>query len=112
MSNNIFVIERNGQSWDGLILDEQGIPVFTEFLDMTYDEMKSNEQLENFVVTVMNATNNISQSDDEQTIINLVNEDGVLIWGILIGPGENEDIRYALVNWKKDDKIYRYENRS
>lgn len=109
MSNNIFVIERNGQYWEGVLLDDQGSPVFAEFLDMNYDEMKSNEYLENFVVAVIDVTNYISESCDDQTIINLVDENMVLIWGILIGPDEGEDIRYSLVDWKKDGKIYRYE---
>ena len=101
MSNNIFAIERDGHYWEGIILDGHGNPVFTEFLDMTYDEMKSSEQLENLVVAVMDAANAASNMNDEQTIINLLDEDGIFIWGIMIGPGENDEIRYSLVDWKK-----------
>lgn len=108
MTNNIFIVERGKNYWEGLILDHNGNPIFTEFLSMTFDEMKSSEQLESFVVTVMDATNAVSKTVDEQTIICLIDEDRTLIWGILIGPDGEDNFRYVLVDWKKDGKIYRY----
>ena len=110
MSKNYFSIERNGNTWTPVILaDHNGNPAFTEFLGMSYDEMKSSELLEDFVVASMEAANRKSESENDQTIVTLVSKDDVFIWGILMGPGENDDIRYSLIDWKKDGKNYRYE---
>lgn len=107
--SNYFAIERNGKTWNSVILaDHNGDPVFTEFLDMSYDEMKSSEMLEDFVVASMEAANRKSESENDQTIVTLVGKDDVFIWGILMGSGENDDIRYSLIDWKKDGKNYRY----
>ena len=108
MTNNVFIIEREKDYWEGFILDRNGNPIFTEFMNMTYDEMKSSEQLEAFVVTVMDATNAVSKTVDEQTIVCLMDENRTLIWGILIGPDEEDNLKYSLIDWKKDGKIYRY----
>lgn len=106
---NYFAIERNGQCWTNVLLaDSNGDPTFDEFLDMTYDEMKSNDRLPDFVVSVMDAANNAVDKSDDQTIITLIGEDGVFIWSVIMGPGENDMVRYSLVNWQKDGKNYRY----
>lgn len=106
---NYFAIERNDQCWTNVILaDSNGDPTFDEFLDMTYDEMKSSDRLSDFVVSVMDATNDAVDKSDDQTIITLIGEDGVFIWSVIMGPGENDMVRYSLVDWKKDGKNYRY----
>lgn len=106
---NYFAIERNGQCWTNVLLaDSNGDPTFDEFLDMTYDEMKSSDRLPDFVVSVMDATNDAVDKSDDQTIITLIGEDGVFIWSVIMGPGENDIVRYSLVDWKKDGKNYRY----
>ena len=105
-----FAIERNGRGWSPVMLKSRnGDSDFTNFMEMTYDEMKSNEFLEEFIVAAMEATNEASHTEDDQTVVTLVGEDGVFIWGIIMGPGENNDIHYNLVDWKKDGKSYRYE---
>lgn len=110
MSKNYFAIERDNSCWDHMMLaDKNGDTAFEEFLDMTYDEMKSSDELTDFVVAAMNAANRKSGSQDRQTIVTLVGEDNVFIWGILMGSGENDMIRYSLIDWKKDGKNYRYE---
>ena len=107
---NYFAIERNGECWAPVILaDHNGNPAFEEFLNMSYDEMKQGEHLEEFVLASMDAANRKSGIKDEQTCVTLIGEDNIFIWGILIGPGEDDDIRYTLVDWKKDGKNYRYE---
>lgn len=104
-----FAIERSGQCWTNVLLaDSNGDPTFGEFLDMTYDEMKSSDRLPDFVVSVMDAANNAVDKSDDQTIITLIGEDGVFIWSVIMGPGENDMVRYSLVDWKKDGKNYRY----
>lgn len=106
---NYFAIERNGQCWTNVLLaDSNGDPTFGEFLDMTYDEMKSSDRLPDFIVSVMDATNDAVDKSDDQTIITLIGEDGVFIWSVIMGPGENDIVRYSLVDWKKDGKNYRY----
>ena len=110
MSKNYFAIERNGQCWSPVVLKSRnGNSDFSAFTEMGYDEMKSNEYLEDFVVAAMNATNEASDTSGDQTMVTLVGEDGNFIWGILMGAGENEDIRYSLIDWKNDGKNYRYE---
>lgn len=106
---NYFAIERNNQCWTDVILaDENGNPAFDDFMNMSYDEMKSSERLNDFVVASMEAANRKATSEDYQTIITLVGEDNVFIWSIIMGPGENDMIRYVLVDWKKDGHSYMY----
>lgn len=110
MSKNYFAIERNGECKTPVILaDRNGNPVFEEFLDMSYDEMKNSALLEDFVVAAMDAADRICGIDDDQTIVTLVGNDDVFIWSIIMGY-ENDDIRYCLVDWKKDGYSYRYES--
>ena len=110
MSKNYFAIERNETCHTPVILaDRNGDIVFAEFLDMSYEEMKSNESLEDFVVAAMEAADKICGVDDDQTILTLVGSDDVFIWSIIMGVVDDE-IRYSLVDWKKDGKNYRYES--
>lgn len=105
-----FAIERNGRCWSPVMLhSSNGSSNFTNFMEMTYDEMKSNEHLEEFIIAAMEATNKASETNDDHTTVTLVGDDGVFIWGIIMGPGEDEDINYNLIDWKKDGKLYRYE---
>ena len=106
-----FAIERNGNTWDHItITDHDGNVVFTNYLDMSYDEMKSQDDLEDFVIAIMEATNVEVKNDDEQTIVTLIGDDDIFIWSVIMGPGEDDSIQYVLVDWKKDGHNYRYEN--
>ena len=107
MSKNYFAIERNAQCWNNVILANRGNAAFEEFLDMSYDEMKSSALLEDFVVAAMEAADRNCGVDDDQTIVTLVGSDDVFIWSIIMGY-ENDDIRYCLVDWKKDGYSYKY----
>ena len=106
---NYFAIERDNECWAPVILgDSNGKPAFDEFLYMTYDEMKSSKNLSDFVVAAMDAANRKSNSNDKQTVVTLVGADNEFIWGILMGPWENDMIQYSIIDWKKDGKRYRY----
>ena len=71
-----FAIERNGSTWDHVaIKDNDGNLVFSHYLDMDYNTMKSQEDLEDFVVAIMEATNVEVENFDEQTIVTLIDED-------------------------------------
>ena len=108
MSKNYFAIERNGECKIPVILaDRNGNAVYEEFLDMNYDDMKNSALLEDFVVAAMEAADRNCGVDDDQTIVTLVGNDDVFIWSIIMGY-ENDDIRYCLVDWKKDGYHYRY----
>lgn len=108
MGNNYFAIERNGNYWDHVIVkDKAGNIMFENYLQMTYDEMKSSTDLEEFVVAIMDAS---GDDVNGNAIVTLIGEDDVFIWSIIIGPGEDESLRYVLVDWKKDGKSYRYES--
>ena len=107
---NYFAIERNGECWAPVYLvDSDGEIVFKELLNASYDEMNFSEQIEYFVINAIDAANTLSDSDYDQTIITLVGEDDVFIWSIIIGPDENDGLKYMLVNWQDSDKKYRYE---
>ena len=107
---NYFSIEREGQQVDHVMLmDESGDPAFAEVLDMTLEDLKDYDKLEDMVVAFMDASNECFEGEDDQTIITLIGEDDVFIWSLLIGPGETEDdVAYQFVNWKSDGKIYKY----
>jgi hypothetical protein len=103
-----FAIENNGEYHDHVILkDGNGHIMFENYLDMDYETMKYSTDLEDFVCAVMEASEEMSGGD--QTVITLVGEDDVFIWGIIIGNVDG-DIRYSLVDWKKDGKNYRYDS--
>ena len=105
-----FAIERNGDAWDHImIVDNYKNVTFAQYLDMDYDTMKSQEDLEEFVVAVMEATSTEVENEDDQTIVTLIGEDDIFIWSIIMGPGEDDTVKYALVDWKKDGHNYRYE---
>lgn len=108
MNKNYFAIECNQQYWEHVVLkDQDGNVKFEDYLNKTYDEMKSSDDLEEFVVAVMDAANGDTSNN---AIITLIGEDGVFIWGIIMGPDDDDGVRYVLVDWKKDGKSYRYES--
>lgn len=108
MGKNYFSIERNEKCWTPVILaDRSGDPAFEEFLVMDYEEMKASALLDDFVVAAMEAADRICDVDDDQTIVTLIGNDGMFIWSVIMG-FENDDIRYCLVDWKKDGKNYCY----
>lgn len=106
-----FAIERNGECWMPVILaDHNGNHAFKEFLEMNYETMKASDKLEDFVIAAMDAANRKCNGKDEQTIVSLIGEDGFFIWGVMMGPGEDDNIQYCLIDWQKDGKHYRYES--
>lgn len=110
MSKNYFTVERNDQFLENVaIANQRGELAFAETLDMSYDEIKNYEHISDFISCIMDATNTRFKSDDDQTVVTLIDEEDVFIWSIIIGPGENEDeLKYVLVDWHKDGKKYRY----
>jgi hypothetical protein len=105
-----FAIERSKKCIDHVVIrDNEGRVMFKNYFNMTYDEMKSSADLEEFVVAVMDAANKSISNANDQTLITLVGDDDVFIWSIIIGTEDSDgDIKYVLVDWKKDGKSYRY----
>jgi hypothetical protein len=105
-----FAIERNQHCMDHVVVkDNENNVLFKNYLNMSYDEMKSSEDMEEFVVAIMDAASKSIGGDNEQTLVTLVGDDDVFIWSIIIGAEDNDgDIKYVLVDWKKDGKSYRY----
>ena len=111
MSANYFNIERGDQYREHMFMvDIDNHKKYEDIMTMSYEEMKNYENIEEFVYSVMDASNALFGSSDEQTLITLVNgEDDVFIWGILIGPDKDTDkLRYVFIDWHKDGKSYRY----
>lgn len=106
---NYFAIERGETCLDHIVVrDNNKNVVFSNYLDMTYDELKSQEDIGDFVIAAMEATDAASNEDNDQTVITLIGEDDIFIWSIIMGAVDDE-IRYSLVDWKADGKNYRYQ---
>ena len=104
---NHFAIECNGLCRENVILlDANGNVMFADYLEKDYEEMKYSTDLEDFVCAVMDACEELGE---DQAAITLIDKDGWFIWGIILGYVD-DDLRYSLVNWRKDDKKYRYED--
>ena len=113
MTNKTFSIERGSNTIENvLLMDDNGNVMFEEMLDMDFGQITKYEHIEEFVVAAMNAVNESIGGSDEQTAITLVDGDGVFVWGLIIGPGENEgDIQYVFVDWQKDGKKFKYSDK-
>ena len=110
MSKNYFSIEYQNQCYSPVLLaDSDGKPTFAEFLDMTYEEMKNSEKLEDFVIAAMEAADRKSGGEDDYSdvVVTLIGEDGFFIWGIIMS-SEGDDITYKVVDWKADGKHFKY----
>lgn len=102
---NYFAVEYGGNYQDHItIVDDTGNRVFDNYVNMTYNEMKDQENLEEFIVAIMDATSD----GEDQVVITLIGDDDVFIWGIIMGVVDDE-IRYNLIDWQKDGKKFRYE---
>ena len=107
---NYFSIEANGECYNPVILaDSDGNPAYTEFLDMTYEEMKNSEKLEDFVIAAMEAADSKSDGEDDynDVVVTLIGEDDFFIWGIIMS-AEGDNITYKVVDWKADGKRFKY----
>lgn len=107
---NHFAIEHNGNCYEPVLLvDSDGNPAFAEFMEMTYEEMRDSEQLEDFVVAAMDAVMQNGDDDDEyiDVAVTLIGEDRFFIWGIIMS-AEGDDITYKVVDWKADGKHFKY----
>ena len=110
MSKNYFAIERNGKCINNVVIRQADSSIaFEDIMNMSYDEIKAYDNIEELVVCIMDVSNNTFGGNDEQTIVTLVGEDDVFIWSVIVGPDVDDQIRYAFVDWKKDGKNYRYE---
>ena len=107
---NYFAIERNGKCYSPVLLaDSDGKPTFAEFLDMTYEEMKNSEKLEDFVIAAMEAADRKSDDEDDYSdvVVTLIGEDGFFIWGIIMS-AEGDNIIYKIVDWREGGKYFKY----
>ena len=111
MSNNYFAIERKGKCVDHIYIKNRDDTIaFEDVMNMSYAEIVSYDNIEEFVYCIMDVTNLYFDDTDEQTIVTLIGEDDVFIWSIILGP-DGEDLRYCFVDWKQDGKYYRYEKK-
>ena len=104
MSKNYFSIERNGQCLDKVVLKFNDDVAFEDLMNMSYEEMKSYPEIEEFIVAVMETTMDLGGT---QVIVNLVGSDEIFIWGIIIGMYD-DSYNFVFVDWQKDDMKYRY----
>lgn len=111
---NYFAIERNGECYSPVLLaDSDGKPAFSEFLDMSYEEMRDSERLEDFVVAAMEAAERRGDGDGDgeeeysDVVVTLIGEDDFFIWGIIMS-AEGDNITYKVVDWQADGKHFKY----
>ena len=105
---NYFVAEVNGVCIEDIAwVNKNGEPVFTNFVNMTYDEMKNAEDLDEFVHANMESAVTEFGNSVDQLILTLVDESDIFVWSIMMGIVDDE-LRYTLIDWKKDGKNYRY----
>lgn len=109
MTKNYFAVECNDKHLDHVVItNDNGDILFEDLMDTTFDEMKAYSALEEFVAIVAEITETHTGTIEDHIALTLVGEDDVFIWGILIGPGEGDELRYVLVDWKKDGKSFKY----
>lgn len=113
MNENYFVLEYDGNCIDDIVIidNDTGSIKFKETMSMSYEEIKSYERLDEFLDCLMDANEAYFGTDEKHVILNLVNHEDTLIWGILCGvdPDDKELIRYCFIDWGKDGKTYKYE---
>ena len=111
MSKKYFAIERDGKFIEEVLLHrEDGTVAFEDVMSMSYDELKGYEDIDVLIAAIMDATNEYFNENDDQTAVTLVDEDDCFVWGLLIGPGDEEDeFKYCFIDWLKDGRKYRYE---
>ena len=107
---NYFAIEVNGECYSPVLLaDSDGKPAFSEFLEMSYEEMRDSEQLEDFVVAAMEAAERRGNGNEEfnDVVVTLIGEDDFFIWGIIMS-AEGDNITYKVVDWQADGNHFKY----
>lgn len=109
---NYFVIERNDNYLEGVVLlDSDQNVLHEEIMNMSYEEMKEYDKLDDFLWEAYFASESYFETKGENTVISLVDSEDTLVWGILFGPDpDNEEaLRYCFINWGEDGKIYKYQ---
>lgn len=107
---NYFAIEVNGECYSPMLLaDSDGKPAFSEFLNMSYEEMHASEELENFVIAAMEAAERRGNGNEEfnDVVVTLIGEDDFFIWGIIMS-AEGDNITYKVVDWQADGNHFKY----
>lgn len=107
---NYFAIEVNGNCYSPVLLaDSNGNPAYTKFLEMTYEEMRDSEELEDFVVAAMEAAERRGDSEEEYSdvVVTLIGEDDFFIWGIIMS-AEDDNITYKVIDWQEGGKHFKY----
>ena len=112
MNENYFVLEYDGGCIEDIVLIDSVTKniKFEEIMSMSYEEIKSYEKIDELLGCLMEANEAYFGTDERQVILNLVNHEDTLIWGILCGldPDDKELVRYCFIDWGKDGKIYKY----
>ena len=110
MSKNYFVVERVGKYAEHInIVDNNGDIVFGDIMDLSYNELKRYDRLDEFVASVNSIADDYFGDTEGSTAVTLVGSDDIFIWSIIIGAEQESDIlRYSLIDWLSDGKKYRY----
>ena len=109
MTRNYFAIERDEKCFEHVYLkDNDNNIVFEDFMNMSYEDLVGSN-VDGFVVSIMDASNELFCEDDGQTVVTLIDENDVFVWSIIIIPGDGDLLHYQFIDWKKDGCKFRYQ---
>ena len=106
---NTFSIEHgNGFVKDVCFADFTGNISHEEISALTFEELSNYDKIDYFIEGILEACDRFFGESNKEIIVTLVGEDGYFIWGVILNPAEYS-ISYQLIDWTKDDQLFRYE---
>ena len=107
---NTFSIEHgNGFVQCVCFVDYNGVTSHEEVSALTFEELSNYDKIDYFIKGILEACDQFFGESDEEIYVTLVREDGYFIWGVCLIPN-GEYITYQLIDWTKDDQLFRYED--
>ncbi len=106
---NTFSIEHgNGFVKDVCFVDFNGNISHEEISELTFEELSNYDKIDYFIKGILEACDQFFGESDEEIYVTLVREDGYFIWGVILNADGNS-VAYQLIDWTKDDQLFRYE---
>lgn len=106
---NTFSIEHGNGFVQGVcFVDFNGNISHEEISALTFEELSNYDKIDYFIEGILEASNQFFGESDEEIYVTLVREDGYFIWGVILNP-DGDSITYQLIDWTKDDQLFRYE---
>ena len=105
---NTFSIEHGNGFVEGVcFVDFNGNISHEEISELTFEELSNYDKIDYFIEGILEASDQFFGESNEEICVTLVGEDGYFIWGICLTIEENS-ISYQLIDWTKDEQLFRY----